>query len=185
MSTGIWMDNYSAYLRAGESGDLTARVVGALWWDRDRGAEQIDDLVALRERGRAGRFAATSVKIMQDGVCETFTAAVLEPYLDADGNVTDERGISFVDPEALKGYVTALDGLGFQVHFHALAERAVRECPRRDRGGPATRTARATIATTSPTCRSSIRTTSRGSGASEPSRTRSRSGRRTRARWTT
>jgi predicted amidohydrolase YtcJ len=33
-----------------------------------------------------------------------------------------------VDPEALKGYVTALDALGFQVHFHALAERAVREC---------------------------------------------------------
>jgi predicted amidohydrolase YtcJ len=127
VTTGMWMDNYSAYLRAGETGDLTARVVGALWWDRDRAAEQVDDLLELRDRGSAGRFAATSVKIMQDGVCETFTAAVLEPYLDADGNVTDERGISFVDPEALKGYVTTLDGLGFQVHFHALAERAVRE----------------------------------------------------------
>ena len=33
-----------------------------------------------------------------------------------------------MDPDALKGYVTALDALGFQVHFHALAERAVREC---------------------------------------------------------
>jgi len=128
VSTGVWIDNYSAYLRAGETGDLTARVVGALWWDRDRGAEQVDDLLALRDRGHSGRFAATSVKIMQDGVCETFTAAVLEPYLDADGNVTDKRGISFVDPEALKGYVTTLDRLGFQVHFHALAERAVREC---------------------------------------------------------
>jgi predicted amidohydrolase YtcJ len=128
VSTGSWMDNYSAYVRAGETGDLTARVIGALWWDRDRGPEQVDDLLALRDRGRSGRFAATSVKIMQDGVCETFTAAVLEPYLDADGNVTDQRGISFVDPEALKGYVTTLDGLGFQVHFHALAERAVREC---------------------------------------------------------
>jgi hypothetical protein len=127
VSTGAWMDNYSAYLRAGDNGDLTARVVGALWWDRDRGEEQIDDLVALRERGRSGRFAATSVKIMQDGVCETFTAAVLEPYLDAEGRATDQRGISFVDPEALKGYVTDLDRLGFQVHFHALAERAVRE----------------------------------------------------------
>jgi predicted amidohydrolase YtcJ len=127
VSTDPWMDNYSAYLRAGDNGDLTARVVGALWWDRDRGEEQIDDLLALRERGRIGRFAATSVKIMQDGVCETFTAAVLEPYLDADGNPTDKLGISFVDPEALKGYVTTLDRLGFQVHFHALAERAVRE----------------------------------------------------------
>jgi predicted amidohydrolase YtcJ len=127
VSTIAWMDNYPAYLRAGDNGDLTARVVGALWWDRDRGEDQIDDLLGLRERGRTGRFAATSVKIMQDGVCETFTAAVLEPYLDADGKATDQRGISFVDPEALKGYVTTLDRLGFQVHFHALAERAVRE----------------------------------------------------------
>jgi predicted amidohydrolase YtcJ len=127
VSADPWMRNYPAYVRAGETGDLTARVVGALWWDRDRGAEQIDDLLALRDGGRSGRFAATSVKIMQDGVCETFTAAVLEPYLDADGNATDQRGISFVDPEALRGYVTTLDRLGFQVHFHALAERAVRE----------------------------------------------------------
>jgi hypothetical protein len=127
VSTGYWMDNYSAYLRAAGNGDLTARVVGALWWDRERGEDQIDDLLELRERGRTERFAASTVKIMQDGVCETFTAAVLEPYLDAEGRVTDKRGISFVEPEALKGCVTALDGHGFQVHFHALAERAVRE----------------------------------------------------------
>jgi predicted amidohydrolase YtcJ len=127
VSSDFRLDNYSAYLPAAGSGDLTARVVGALGWDRGRGEDQIDDLVHLREGGRSGRFAATTVKIMQDGVCETFTAAVLEPYLDAAGRITDKRGISFVDPEALKGYVTALDRLGFQVHFHALAERAVRE----------------------------------------------------------
>ncbi|MBA3363781.1 MAG: amidohydrolase [Actinobacteria bacterium] len=127
VSTAYWMDNYSAYLRAAGNGDLTARVVGALWWDRERGGDQIDELRELRERGQAGRFAASTVKIMQDGVCETFTAAVLEPYFDAEGRPTDKRGISFVEPEALKGYVTALDRDGFQVHFHALAERAVRE----------------------------------------------------------
>jgi predicted amidohydrolase YtcJ len=120
-------NNFDAYLRAGIGGDLTARVVGALWWDRHRGLEQIEDLVALRERGTAGRFAATSVKIMQDGVCENFTAAVLEPYLDGHGHPTDNRGISFVEPELLKEAVTRLDALGFQVHFHSLAERAVRE----------------------------------------------------------
>ena len=116
-----------AYLRAAADGDLTARVVGALWWDRKRGLEQIDDLLAMRERGVAGRFAATSVKIMQDGVCENFTAAVLEPYFDGEGNPTGNRGISFVEPELLKEAVTRLDAAGFQVHFHSLAERAVRE----------------------------------------------------------
>jgi hypothetical protein len=118
---------FEAYLAFAASGELTARVIGALWWDRQRGAEQIDELIAARARGQVGRFAATSVKIMQDGVIENGTAGVLEPYLAADGTATQNRGKSFVDPTALKGYVTRLDAEGFQVHFHAIGERAVRE----------------------------------------------------------
>jgi predicted amidohydrolase YtcJ len=118
---------FDSYLRAASRGNLTARVVGALWWDRHRGAEQIDELIDRRARGRVGRFAATSVKIMQDGIVENFTAASLEPYLDASGSRTGNAGLSFVDPEALKAYVTRLDAEGFQVHFHALGDRAVRE----------------------------------------------------------
>ena len=118
---------FEAYLAFAASGELTARVIGALWWNRHRGIEQVEDLIAARARGPVGRFAPTSVKIMQDGVIENQTAGVLEPYLDADGNVTDNRGKSFVDPEELKAAVTRLDAEGFQVHFHAIAERAVRE----------------------------------------------------------
>ena len=124
---GRTYDSFDAYARLAEDGELTARVIGALWWDRHRGLEQIDDLIAARSRGPVGRFSPTSVKIMQDGVIENFTAGVLEPYLDAEGNPTDNRGKSFVDPEELKEAVTRLDAEGFQVHFHALAERAVRE----------------------------------------------------------
>lgn len=116
-----------AYLAVAERGKLTARVVGALWWDRHRGLEQIPELVASRARGPVGRFAPTSIKIMVDGVCENFTAAVLDPYLDGHGHATENRGISFVEPELMKQAVTRLDAEGFQVHFHSLAERAVRE----------------------------------------------------------
>jgi predicted amidohydrolase YtcJ len=120
-------DATPAYLAAGASGQLTGRVVGALWWDRSRGAEQIPELVERREHGRAGRFAATSVKIMQDGVAENFTAAMLEPYGDGHGGHTHNSGISFVDPATLLEIVPELDALGFQVHFHAIGDRAVRE----------------------------------------------------------
>ena len=116
-----------AYRQVAASGELTARVVGALWWDRYRGIEQVQDLLAARGRSRVGRFAATTVKIMQDGVIENFTAAVLEPYLDAEGRLTDNRGKSFVEAEELKAAVTRLDAEGFQVHIHAIGERAVRE----------------------------------------------------------
>ncbi|HEX6230388.1 MAG TPA: amidohydrolase family protein [Actinomycetota bacterium] len=130
-----------AYLDLAGRGELSARVVGSLWWDRHRGSEQIDDLLGDRERGRAGRFAATAVKIMQDGVVENFTAATLTPYLDAQGRETGNRGKSFVDPEELGRAVTRLDAEGFQVHFHALADRAVREAldaieVARDANGP-------------------------------------------------
>ncbi len=116
-----------AYVTLAGRGELTARVVGALWWERSRGAEQIDELVERRTRTAVGRYAPTSVKIMQDGVLENFTGAVLDPYLGPDGRATANRGLSQVEPEALKGYVARLDSLGFQPHFHAIGERAVRE----------------------------------------------------------
>lgn len=116
-----------AYLELAGSGELTARVVGALWWDRYRGLEQIDDLIQQRERGRIGRFAATSVKVMQDGVIENHTAALLEPYLDERGHTSENRGMSFVDPRELEAAAIRLDAEGFQVHIHAIGERSVRE----------------------------------------------------------
>lgn len=120
-------DPSDAYVTAARDGSLTARVVGALWWDRARGAEQIPELVARRASLSTGRFRAGSVKIMQDGVAENFTAAMTAPYLDGCGCATGNSGLSFVDPAALRGYVTELDALDFQVHFHALGDRAVRE----------------------------------------------------------
>lgn len=115
---------YSDFARRGE---LTARVAGALWWDRHRGDEQIEELIATRAATSHGNFQAGTVKIMLDGVCETFTAAMLEPYLDSHGRHTGNKGISFIEPQDLKRYVTALDAAGFGVHIHALADRAVRE----------------------------------------------------------
>ncbi|MFD0259777.1 amidohydrolase [Kitasatospora indigofera] len=120
-------DPSDAYLAAARDGSLTARVTGALWWDRGRGAEQIPELVQRRAELEQGRFRARSVKIMQDGIAENFTAAMTSPYLDGCGCATANSGLSFVDPAALCEHVVALDALGFQVHFHALGDRAVRE----------------------------------------------------------
>src|SRR6266566_2067995 len=66
-------DSFGTYLMAADYGMLDSHVVGALWWDRDRGLGQIDDLLARRERARGGqsgpaRFRATTVKLMLDGV---------------------------------------------------------------------------------------------------------------------
>jgi predicted amidohydrolase YtcJ len=121
-------NSFDAYLALSSDGRLTARVVAAHWWRRGSGAEQVEGFAALRAAAdETERFRASSVKIMQDGVCETFTAALLTPYLDVHGHATDNCGLSFVDPEALKQHLVVLDAEGFQVHVHAIGDRAVRE----------------------------------------------------------
>lgn len=115
------------YVRAAARGTLIADVVGALWWDRDRGLEQVADLVERRESLSGGRFRATSVKIMQDGIPENGSAAMLAPYLDRCGHATTNDGHSFVEAAMLRKAIAALDEAGFQVHVHAIGDRAVRE----------------------------------------------------------
>lgn len=119
-------DNYDIYVDAAERGALTARVVGALWYARDAGVDQIPFLVQRREAAGSGRFRATSVKIMADGVCENFTAAMLDPFLGPDGRPTDNTGIAFFDADELREAVVRLDAEGFQVHIHVIGDRACR-----------------------------------------------------------
>jgi hypothetical protein len=143
-------DVFDTYRQAAQDGVLTCHVVGALWWDRGRGLGQIDDLLGRRERagqgesepggsswsqaggreaggrggigaGGRGGFRATTVKLMLDGVCETFTAAMSAPYLTRHG----ERGRLFIDPEPLREATARLAVEGFQLHFHAIGDRAV------------------------------------------------------------
>ena len=120
-------DPLPAYLAAARDGTLTARVEGALWWDRRRGGDQLDDLLDRRQHGHAGRFRAGTVKIMQDGVAENFTAGMIDPYLDGCGCQSANRGLSYVDPTDLAEQVSRLDIAGFGVHVHAIGDRAVRE----------------------------------------------------------
>ena len=115
-----------AYVALASRGELTARVVGAMWWERDRGEEQIEEFVERRTATSMGRYRATSVKLMMDGVLENFTGAMLEPYGDGRGGTTDNRGLLQIDPDGLATWVPRLDALGFQPHFHAIGDRAVR-----------------------------------------------------------
>jgi len=118
-------DSFEAYLMAADYGLLSSGVVGALWWDRNRGLEQIDDLLTRRERASAGPFRATTVKLMLDGVCETFTAAMSSPYLDGHGHPGHHQGRLFIEAEELREITRRLAAEGFQLHFHALGDAAV------------------------------------------------------------
>jgi predicted amidohydrolase YtcJ len=111
-----------AYASLDSAGQLTARVVAAMEVDPLAGVGQVDSLRAWR-----GRFAGTryysprAAKIFADGVIEAKTAALLEPYLGGT-----DRGETNLSPAAMDSLVAALDAAGFQVHVHAIGDRAVR-----------------------------------------------------------
>ncbi|HXU12585.1 MAG TPA: amidohydrolase [Candidatus Binatia bacterium] len=120
----VQADSLEAYRALDEQGGLTLRVVASLWWERDRGDEQIPGFLEQRRKYTRGNVRATTIKIMQDGVMEVQTAAMLQDYKGKPG----VKGLTMVEPEALKKYVTRLDKEGFQVHFHAIGDAAIREC---------------------------------------------------------
>jgi predicted amidohydrolase YtcJ len=71
---------------------------------------------------------ADSVKIFADGVVEypTQSAALLEPYLDAQGRPTTNRGPSYYTQDGLNQIVSKANAAGLTVHIHAIGDRAVR-----------------------------------------------------------
>jgi predicted amidohydrolase YtcJ len=112
----------AAYRAVAERGALTMRVEGNLLWDRLRGEDQVEELVAMRAEGSLGRLRIRGAKIFADGVLENFTGALLEPYVD-----TDNYGISMLERDDLERAVVVLDAHGFQVHLHTIGDGAVRD----------------------------------------------------------
>ncbi len=111
----------NAFAELDKSGELTVRAVGSMWFDVAKGMSQIPQYVEWRTKYQSKRLRATAVKIFQDGVIESRTAALLQPYL-GHGN---ERGWLNLEPEVLKPLAAELDRLGFQIHIHAIGDLGI------------------------------------------------------------
>jgi predicted amidohydrolase YtcJ len=115
-------ESLETYREAEKQGRLTVRVVAALLAEPSRGPEQVDDLVKLRAEFTSPRVRPIAAKIFADGVIEPRTAAMLEPYLDRPG----WRGEPNFPAERLNPLVARLVEAAFNVHVHAVGDRAVR-----------------------------------------------------------
>jgi hypothetical protein len=118
---------FEPYLSVAERGKLTMRLEGNLYWSDASGDEQLEELLQRRARGTVGRLRIRGAKLFQDGVVESRTAAMLDPYRAGGGADGDDRGESLFAPEQLRRIVAQLDAHGFQVHVHTIGDRAVRE----------------------------------------------------------
>lgn len=110
------------YLDLDRRGELSVRVTAAIHVDSRKGESQIPDLIKLREKYQSRRLKADAAKIFADGVIESHTAALLSPYLDRP----NYSGPANYSVELLNKLITSLDRAGFQIHIHAIGDRAIR-----------------------------------------------------------
>lgn len=111
------------YREAEQQGKLTVRVIAALSTDLTRGPEQVAGLERLRADFTSPRLRPVAAKIFADGVIEGRTAAMIEPYLDRPGF----RGEPNLPAAKMNALVGRLAEAGFNVHVHAIGDRAIRE----------------------------------------------------------
>jgi predicted amidohydrolase YtcJ len=105
------------------AGELGLRIVVSQGLDSDEGPAGIPALVAVRAAPHAPHVRATAVKLFADGVIEGGTAALLEPYIGGRSGL----GIPNWSAKALEEAIVALDRERFQIHIHAIGDRAIRD----------------------------------------------------------
>jgi predicted amidohydrolase YtcJ len=115
-------EELAAYRALDQRGELALHVRAALYVDPAKGVAQVAELEKLRAADWGPHVVAGAAKIFADGVIESGTAALLEPYLGPRGG----RGELDWGPERFAEIATALDRAGFQIHVHAIGDRAIR-----------------------------------------------------------
>lgn len=113
-----WM--LAGYARADADHRLTVRVSGAAEVDPGD-TDAVARLTAWQAEYTSDRVHLDAAKLYLDGIIESETAYMLEPYEDGT-NFTPY----FTDAE-LGAVATQLDAAGFQLHAHAIGDGAVRQ----------------------------------------------------------
>jgi predicted amidohydrolase YtcJ len=112
------------YVAADLAKRLTVRIAAAV--DAEPDSTGIDGLVRRlrnwRERYTTPRVRPIAAKLYQDGVIESGTAALLAPYLGRSG----DAGKPIYAQPRLNSLAAALDLQKWQIHVHAIGDRAIR-----------------------------------------------------------
>lgn len=122
-----WVErkDVGTWLAARNAGLIHQQVDLALWADPNSWRDQLAGFEESRARIVAeggGQVTSHTIKFFADGVHESGTSAMLEPFCDCPHS----KGLPNWDPEEMKRAVAAIDALGFTAHMHAVGDFGVR-----------------------------------------------------------
>ncbi|MBA4075136.1 MAG: amidohydrolase [Cyanobacteria bacterium PR.023] len=115
----------TAYYDLAKHNRLNLKVVAALHTGTMTPTAYKQIEAAAEKYSKYSRLSAHSAKIFADGVIESHTAALLEPYSDQAKTNNKKQSLNF-SPDELKAMVKELAKRGFQIHIHAIGDGAVR-----------------------------------------------------------
>lgn len=118
------LDELALYEELAASNELTVRYSGALSVDEHTTEDELNAYRVKRDAlASHPLLRSDAIKFMLDGVIESHTAAMLEPYDD----MPESTG-GFTLPQGdYRRLVTELDSAGFRLYTHGIGDLAVRE----------------------------------------------------------
>ena len=122
-SAGGDFEELDLYDELRRHGELTVRFYIAYFLDPpELRQKDLDAVEAARKKYHDDWIDTNAIKFMVDGVVESHTAAMLDPYSD-DPSV---KGKLFWEPGKYKAAVAELDKRGFQLFTHAIGDYGIR-----------------------------------------------------------
>ena len=103
-------------------GDLICRTRIPFHFKNFMDLSDLDKAEAMASRYRSEWLSSGTVKLFYDGVIESSTAVLVEPYADRP----DWYGEPLFSPERFAGIATEIDRRGLQIAVHAIGDGAVR-----------------------------------------------------------
>jgi hypothetical protein len=118
-------EELALYQQLHKNNELTLRVRCAFSVDEETTAEEINHFAHLRDSLPTNEYLQTNaIKFMLDGVIESHTAGMLEPYSDVHPEI---KGTLSMPVNRYRELVDSLDQRKFQLFTHAIGDNAVRE----------------------------------------------------------
>lgn len=84
--------------------------------------DRIDEALEMQRRFASAKVYSGRVKMFMDGVLDSYTALMLEPYPGKPGSVGD----AVFEPDQFNAACIRADALGLQISVHAIGDGAVR-----------------------------------------------------------
>ncbi|WP_102338310.1 amidohydrolase [Collinsella provencensis] len=126
MGDGGGFEANKLYHKLDEKGDLTVRFMNSTTTSPGMDPDDILKQIQDSKEFESDMVHTQLAKIFYDGVTESGTAYMLEPYLESTGLGSDWYGEPVWPQEDFAAMVKKYDAAGLQVHVHAIGDGAVR-----------------------------------------------------------